>query len=124
METIARNKGASVPDAEAIKDGQSIIDWRRQQGIVTSEQIRTVRLVHMRYQHPDLVAICLFLQDFGMQIAQETDEKIYFRGYGSDQYVYYARRDPKNSLAAPLKWKHTKTSSRHPDWPVRRQFSS
>jgi hypothetical protein len=52
----------------------------------------------MRYQHPDLSTITTFLKDFGMQIAKATDDKIYFKGYGSDPYVYYAQKGPKQFL--------------------------
>ncbi|CAO3667046.1 unnamed protein product [Umbelopsis vinacea] len=46
----------------------------------------------MGYQHPDLAEITKFLLDFGMVIAKQTEDKIWFRGYSTDQYVYYAQR--------------------------------
>lgn len=70
----------------------------------------------MRYQHPNLDEITVFLQgtvpkypcmhlwltrrakDFGMQIAKRTADEIWYRGYGTDQYVYYARRGQKKFL--------------------------
>lgn len=74
----------------------------------------------MRYQHPDLEKITTFLlglsscftfrnisgllsvnlPDFGMEVAQRNDDQIWFRGYGSDQYVYYAHKGPKQFLGA------------------------
>lgn len=33
-----------------------------------------------------------------MQVAHKTDTEIWFRGYGEDQYVYYARKGPKKFL--------------------------
>lgn len=33
-----------------------------------------------------------------MTIAKATEDEIWFRGYGVDQYVYYARRGPKKFL--------------------------
>lgn len=70
----------------------------------------------MRYQHPDLDQITVFLKgvyilhrglgnvltgpDFGMQIVKQTDDQIWYRGYGPDPYVYYARRGPKQFLGA------------------------
>jgi hypothetical protein len=33
-----------------------------------------------------------------MEIAKKTDDQIWFRGYGTDQYVYYARKGPKKFL--------------------------
>jgi hypothetical protein len=52
----------------------------------------------MRYQHPDLSQITTFLRDFGMSVASKTDNKIWFKGYGDDQYVYYAQAGPKEFL--------------------------
>jgi hypothetical protein len=69
----------------------------------------------MRYQHPDLEEITVFLQgeqfclstsknrtdlnlDFGMIIAKQTDDEIWYRGYGADPYVYYAKKGPKQFL--------------------------
>lgn len=52
----------------------------------------------MRYQHPDLDEITTFLADFGMHLVKSTDDKRWFRGYGPDQYVYYAQRGPKKFL--------------------------
>ena len=36
--------------------------------------------------------------DFGMTIAKQTDDEIWFRGYGVDPYVYYAKKGPKKFL--------------------------
>jgi hypothetical protein len=52
----------------------------------------------MRYQHPDLDEITAFLRDFGMQVIKSTGDKRWFRGYGPDQYVYYAQKGPKKFL--------------------------
>ena len=93
------NRGASVNDIEAIGDDrESIADWRRKNDIDPTKQVRLVRLVHMRYQHPDLGQITTFLRDFGMHVAKRTEDKIWYRGYGSDQYVYYAQKGDKRFL--------------------------
>lgn len=67
----------------------------------------------MRYQHPDLDEITVFLKgirdpsvqlnmanktDFGMVVAKQTENEIWYRGYGNDQYVYYARKGEKQFL--------------------------
>jgi hypothetical protein len=52
----------------------------------------------MRYQHPDLDEITTFLRDFGMNVAHKTEDKRWFSGYGTDQYVYYAQQGPKEFL--------------------------
>lgn len=36
--------------------------------------------------------------DFGMVVEKRTDDERWFRGYGDDQYVYYARKGPKEYL--------------------------
>ena len=33
-----------------------------------------------------------------MRVVKKTDDKVWFRGYGADQYVYYAQRGPKKFL--------------------------
>lgn len=37
-------------------------------------------------------------KDFGMQVAKQTEDEIWLKGYGLDQYVYYAHRGPKKFL--------------------------
>ncbi len=93
------NKGASIPDAEATAGPkESLQAWRERVGIKVDEQIKIVKLSHMRYQHPDLEEITAFLRDFGLVIAKQTRDEIWYRGYGPDQYVYYARRGPRKFL--------------------------
>lgn len=52
----------------------------------------------MRYQHPDLNVITTFLRDFGLHVAKKTPTQRWFRGYGPDQYVYYAQQGEKKYL--------------------------
>ena len=33
-----------------------------------------------------------------MQIAEKTEDEIWFKGYGSDHYVYHASKGPKQFL--------------------------
>lgn len=88
-----------MKDVEAIgHERETITAWRQRSGIDPSKQIRLVRLVHMRYQHPDLSQITTFLRDFGMHVARRTEDKIWYRGYGSDQYLYYAQKGAKKFL--------------------------
>lgn len=98
---VRPNVGKSIPDVEAIGgDSEPLIAWQKRKNIDPSRQIKMVRLVHMRYQHPDLDAITTFLQDFGMHVAKKSDDgkRIWFRGYGKDQYVYYAQQGEKKFL--------------------------
>lgn len=93
------NSGASVPDTQSSGlDAQPATEWLASNGIDCSKQIRTIRLVHMRYQHPNLGAIIQFLQDFGMDVVKQTPEQVWLRGSGPDPYVYYAQQGPKRFL--------------------------
>lgn len=90
------NEGYSLDAPEAMEmagwDRLAIDDWKQREQIDESKQIRLLRLSHMRYQHPDLNIITQFLLDFGMHIAKKTDDKIWFRGYSSEPYVYVAEK--------------------------------
>ncbi|KAK3673478.1 hypothetical protein LTR78_006712 [Recurvomyces mirabilis] len=103
--SITFNAGASLPDTEAIgPESQPLSQWQKAAGIDPSKQVKIVKLAHMRYQHPDLEEITTFMRDFGMHIVQTSDhgneggKRRWFRGYGSDQYVYYAQSGPKKFL--------------------------
>lgn len=88
-----------MPQVEAIpKPCKPLRQWQEEQNIDRDAQIKLTKLVHMRYQHPDLDKITTFLRDFGMTIAHKTEDRRWFKGYGSDQYVYYAQRGPKKFL--------------------------
>ncbi|KAJ5998364.1 Glyoxalase/Bleomycin resistance protein/Dihydroxybiphenyl dioxygenase [Penicillium sp. IBT 35674x] len=96
---IPPNRGASVPDVVAVGESNvSQAEWLAKQQIDTKERVNLKKLSHMRYQHPDLEEIQVFMLDFGMEVAKKTEEEIWFRGYGPDQYVYYARKGPKKFL--------------------------
>lgn len=72
---MASCHGASIPDITAIGPNQeSIATWRKRCGIQPEKQIRLVRLVNMRYQHPNLEEITTFLQG---KIAHASQERIY-----------------------------------------------
>ena len=38
------------------------------------------------------------MSDFGMTLVKKTENERWFRGYGTDQYTYYAREGPKRFL--------------------------
>ena len=90
------NKGYTLPASKAMEmggwDRLSINDWKIRENIDESKQIRLVRLSHMRYQHPDFKIISQFLQDFGMHLVKQTDEKMWWRGYGDQPYVYVVEK--------------------------------
>jgi hypothetical protein len=97
------NKGYTLPAREAMEmigwDRMSINDWKARENIDEKSQIRLVRLSHMRYQHPDFTAISTFLQDFGMHLVKQTEDKIWWRGYSDQPYVYVVEKgDEKKFL--------------------------
>ena len=66
-----RTRGSAVPDVDAVgPEQQSQSDWRSQNNIDVSKQIKLVRVSHMRYQHPDLDEITTFLQGWDARYAQ------------------------------------------------------
>ncbi|KAF2725804.1 trihydroxytoluene oxygenase [Polychaeton citri CBS 116435] len=96
---VKPNTGATVSDVQAIGDeSESLQSWRKRLGKDTSRLVKLVKVVHMRYQHPDLGKITTFLQDFGMNVVKRTGDKVWFGGYGPDQYVYYAQTGEKKFL--------------------------
>lgn len=85
---VSPNRGASVPDVAAISsERETVSDWRKRCKINTTEQIKLVKLAHVRYRHPELDTITRFLRDFGMHTVKKAEDKIWYGGYGSDQYV-------------------------------------
>lgn len=113
--SVKANHGASVPDTSASREQISQAHWLQSRGIKAEERVQLTRLSHMRYQHPDLdvlsdfmLSLChlvffyvecrLNLLDFGMTVAKRTESEVWFRGYGVDQYVYYATKGPKKFL--------------------------
>lgn len=88
-----------MPDHEAVSDDrETIAGWRSKNNIDQNEQIRLVKISHMRYQHPDLAQITTFMRDFGMRVVKRTDSKVWYGGYGSDPYVYAAQQGEKKFL--------------------------
>lgn len=94
---VKPNSGVSIPDVEdKAKEAysQPLSEWQKRNNIDPSKQVKLVKLAHMRYQHPDISTITKFLKDFGMHVVKQDEkgERIWYRGYGSDQYVYYAQK--------------------------------
>jgi len=73
-------------------------EFRKNYGIDASAQIKLVKLVFMRYQVPDLQQTLTFLRDFGLSKVKQTDNGIWFRGYGVDQFLFHVRQGPKQFL--------------------------
>lgn len=54
-------------------------------------RIRLVRLAHVYYTHKDISKANQFLEDFGFQEIKKVGKDIYFRGTGTEPFVYCAR---------------------------------
>ena len=55
-------------------------------------KVQLARIGHVYFEHPDLNRFRAFAKDFGFVEERSTDDRIYFRGYGRDPYVYVATR--------------------------------
>ncbi|KIW90389.1 uncharacterized protein Z519_09034 [Cladophialophora bantiana CBS 173.52] len=47
-------------------------------------KIQLLRLAHVHYQHPNLAQAKEFLLDFGLDVVEENEQKIFARGHGID----------------------------------------
>ncbi|KAH8809454.1 Glyoxalase/Bleomycin resistance protein/Dihydroxybiphenyl dioxygenase [Xylogone sp. PMI_703] len=61
-------------------------------GPVSNDRIRLVKTAFVLYYHQDLLANKQFLLDFGLEVALEGSNEIYFKGYGTEPYVYVSRK--------------------------------
>jgi hypothetical protein len=61
-----------------------------------SSKIQVTALAHVHYQHPSLSTINTFLTDFGLVEAgiSSDPQRIYYRGFGPNPYVYIAEQSP------------------------------
>ena len=57
---------------------------------------KVVDVLFIRFELKDLAAQKEFLQHFGLQLAHETDDAIYFKGTGNQPYCYIAHRGDEN----------------------------
>lgn len=54
--------------------------------------IRLLKTAFVDYTHNDYDKAKQFYLDFGLEIAEEGENEIFFRGYGSEPYIYRLRR--------------------------------
>ncbi|ORX96761.1 Glyoxalase/Bleomycin resistance protein/Dihydroxybiphenyl dioxygenase [Clohesyomyces aquaticus] len=66
-------------------------------------KVQLERLGHVYFEHPDLEKFSKFAKDFGFMETKRGKDRIYFRGYGKDPYVYVASRskDDKPRFRGP-----------------------
>jgi len=62
------------------------------------QKIQLVRIAHVYYTHKDLDSEHQFLLDFGFSVAQRTEDTIYYRGYGTEPFLYCATKGPENTF--------------------------
>ncbi len=65
--------------------------------------IRGVNHVIVRHEG-DMDEIRTFFKDFGMVVAHEDEQRIYFRGYEDRPYIYVAERGPKEHVDLSGEW--------------------
>ncbi|KAJ4350316.1 uncharacterized protein N0V89_008937 [Didymosphaeria variabile] len=53
-------------------------------------KVQLARIAYVHFEHPDLDRFCKFAYDFGFVEERRTSDRVYFRGYGKDPYVYVA----------------------------------
>ncbi|KAJ2898104.1 Metapyrocatechase [Zalerion maritima] len=56
----------------------------------SSRKIQIVRLAHVYYAHKNLASASKFLEDFGFVESKRCPDRIFYRGYGADPFVYCA----------------------------------
>lgn len=61
-------------------------------------KIQLVRIAHVYYRHKDWEKAHEFLQDFGFEECKRTDDKIYYRGYGREPFVYCLIKSDKDEF--------------------------
>lgn len=64
-----------------------------------STRIQLLKTAFVVYYHADLDKAKKFLLDFGVDVAFERPgEEIFFKGYGTEPYIYVARKGPQRSV--------------------------
>ncbi|KAF7189679.1 Metapyrocatechase 2 [Pseudocercospora fuligena] len=53
-------------------------------------KVQLSRISHVYFEHPELEQFAKFAEDFGFAEAHRTNDRVYYRGYGKDPYVYVA----------------------------------
>lgn len=62
------------------------------------DKIKLVRIAHVCYVHKDMDTAHTFLTDFGLTVAERRDDKIFYKGYGRDPFVYCAIKGAEKSF--------------------------
>lgn len=55
-------------------------------------KVQLARIAHVYFEHPDLEAFSKFANNWGFVETKRDEDRIWFRGYGVDPYVYVASK--------------------------------
>lgn len=58
---------------------------------IHDQRVRILKTAYVTYAHSDLAVARKFLLDFGLIIQEEREDCIFFRGYGTEPFVYLAK---------------------------------
>ncbi|KIW07517.1 hypothetical protein, variant [Verruconis gallopava] len=61
-------------------------------------KIMLKRIAHIYYIHEDLEKVDQFLHDFGFTTTRKDEDKIYYKGYGTEPFVYCLIKGPKKQF--------------------------
>lgn len=61
---------------------------------MTQRKIQLDRLLYTHYQHENIERANKFFLDFGLIPVRQSDELIYYRGFGENPFVYVAEKSP------------------------------
>jgi catechol 2,3-dioxygenase-like lactoylglutathione lyase family enzyme len=61
-------------------------------------KIKLMRIAHVHYTHKNLDAAHQFLLDFGLSPTKRSDDTIYYRGYGTEPFVYCATKGEEDKF--------------------------
>ncbi|KAG9503370.1 hypothetical protein J7337_006215 [Fusarium musae] len=64
----------------------------------STRRIRLVRLAHVYYSHRDIANAHQFLKDFGFEETAKLGSKTYYRGTGTEPFVYCAVEGAEDSF--------------------------
>ena len=60
--------------------------------------IKLVKTAFVVYEHVEFDKAKQFFLDFGLQIEKETHDEIFFRGYGTEPFIYHLKRGTRNAF--------------------------
>lgn len=60
--------------------------------------IKLLKTAFVVYEHADFDTAKRFYLDFGLQVAQEAQDEVFFKGYGSEPFIYHLKRASKSSF--------------------------